>query len=177
MGIFNIKSSQRNDSVKEESFYNLKSETINGEPFSFDQLKGKKVMIVNTASKCGFTPQYEGLEKLHQEYGGDKFVLLGFPSNDFMNQEKGTEEEIREFCQVNYGVSFQLMRKIKVRGKKKHPVYQWLTSKTLNGKKSSSVKWNFQKYLINENGELVDVLSSATKPESSRILNFIEDGS
>jgi glutathione peroxidase len=156
------------------SFYNLKAITIDQQEFDFSELKGKKVLIVNTASKCGFTPQYEDLQKLHKKYGGKKFVILGFPSNDFARQEPGSNEEIKNFCQRNYGVEFQMMAKISVKGDSKHSVYKWLTEKALNGKEDSKVKWNFQKYLIDEKGQLIDVLPSNVKPFDERIIDFIK---
>jgi glutathione peroxidase len=155
------------------SFYDLKAKTIDGKDFNFSDLKGKKVLVVNTASKCGFTPQYEDLEKLYQQYKGKNFTIIGFPANNFGHQEPGTNEEIKEFCTKNYGVTFQMMEKIDVKGDDMHPVYKWLTSKALNGKMDSSVKWNFQKYLIDENGNLVDVVSSGEKPMDDKIINWI----
>lgn len=154
-------------------FYDLKTKTIDGKEFNFSDLKGKKVMIVNTASKCGFTPQYEDLEKLYNEYKDKNFVIIGFPANDFGHQEPGTNDEIQEFCKKNYGVTFPMMQKISVKGEDKDPVYKWLTQKSLNSKMDSSVKWNFQKYLIDEQGNLVDVVYSTEKPNSDKIVNWI----
>ena len=156
------------------SFYDLKAQTLEGKEYNFSDLKGMKVLIVNTASKCGFTPQYEQLEELHDKYGAGNFVILGFPCNQFGSQEPGTNEEIGAFCQKNYGVSFQMMDKIDVKGDNVHPVYQWLTSKNINGVKSTSVKWNFQKYLVDENGNWIDTYSSMTKPTDSDITEWIE---
>ena len=147
--------------------------TLEGEDFDMAQLKGKKVLIVNTASKCGNTPQYEGLQELYERYGGEDFVIIGFPANNFLKQEPGTNDEIREFCSINYGVTFPMMAKISVKGKDMHPVYQWLTQKELNGFKNSSVKWNFQKYLIDEEGKLVGMLPPKTKPLSDEIVSWI----
>jgi len=160
-------------SQNNKSFYDFKVKTIDGKDFDFKTLKGKKVLIVNTASKCGFTPQYEGLEKLYKTYGGEKFVILGFPANNFMKQEPGTNEEIANFCKINYGVSFPMMSKISVKGDSIHPLYQWLTQKQFNGVLDSQVKWNFQKYLIDENGKLVTVFYSATKPDDKEIISLI----
>jgi glutathione peroxidase len=157
-----------------QSFYDLKSRTIDGRDFSFAELKGKKVMIVNTASKCGFTPQYEDLEKLYKAYKDQDFVIIGFPANNFGHQEPGTNSEIKEFCTKNYGVSFQMMEKISVKGDDMDPVYKWLTEKSLNGKMDSSVKWNFQKYLIDEKGNLVDVAYSTEKPDNDKIVAWIK---
>ena len=156
------------------SFYDLKAKTIDGKDFSFASLKGKKILVVNTASKCGFTPQYEDLEKLYEKYKDKNFVIIGFPANNFGHQEPGTNTEIKEFCSKNYGVSFQMMEKISVKGDDKDAVYKWLTEKTLNTKMDSEVKWNFQKYLIDEKGNLVDVVYSADKPTSDKIVNWIE---
>jgi len=147
---------------------------INGEVYKLSQLKGKKVMVVNTASKCGLTPQYEGLEALYKKYSTGKFVIVGFPANNFLSQEPGTNDEIEEFCKKNYGVSFPMMSKISVKGDDMHPLYKWLTAKAENGFEDSEVKWNFQKYLIDENGKLVKVISPKTKPESEEIIAWIE---
>jgi glutathione peroxidase len=130
--------------------------------------------VVNTASKCGYTGQYEDLEKLYNEFKNSGFVIVGFPANNFMNQEPGTNAEIAEFCQKNYGVSFPMMSKISVKGKDMSPLYKWLTSKDENGVMNSSVKWNFQKYLIDENGKLVDVAYSKVNPYSSEITDWIK---
>ncbi|MGQ1784664.1 glutathione peroxidase [Saccharicrinis sp. GN24d3] len=156
------------------SFYDFKVKTLEGEEFSLSQLKGKKVLVVNTASKCGLTGQYEQLEAVYKKYGGDDFVIIGFPANNFMKQEPGTAEEIRAFCTKNYGVTFPMMAKISVKGDDMAPVYQWLTQKEKNGLEDSSVKWNFQKYLIDEEGNLVKVISPRTKPDDEEILNWIE---
>ncbi|MDP4222101.1 MAG: glutathione peroxidase [Bacteroidota bacterium] len=156
------------------SFYDFKVKTLEGEDFNFSSLKGKKVMIVNTASKCGFTPQYKDLEDLYEKYK-DKLVIIGFPANNFANQEPGTASEIREFCTRNYGVSFPMMEKISVKGEDMHPLYKWLTTKALNGVMDSEVKWNFQKYLIDENGKLVDVLYTKEKPGSDKTLAWLSE--
>jgi glutathione peroxidase len=160
--------------INAQSFYDLEAKTIDGEIFKFETLKGKKVMIVNVASKCGFTPQYEDLEKLWQTYKDKNFVILGFPSNDFLKQEPGTDQEIKEFCTLNYGVTFQMMSKISVKGDEMDPVYQWLTMKGKNGLKDSKVKWNFQKYIIDENGRLIEYFDSAVKPFDENIIKLIE---
>lgn len=159
----------------QKSFYDFTVKDISGKDFPLSQLKGKKVMVVNTASKCGLTPQYEDLEKLYNEFKDDNFIIIGFPANNFMNQEPGTNEEIAEFCAVNYGVTFPMMSKISVKGDDMHPLYQWLTTKEKNGKEDSEVQWNFQKYLINEEGELVEVVKPREKPYSKSIIAFIED--
>lgn len=155
------------------SFYDLKAKTIEGNDFDFSSLKGKKVLIVNTASKCGYTPQYEDLEKLFQAYKDKNFVIIGFPANNFMHQEPGTNADIKEFCTKNYGVTFQIMEKVSVKGDDIDPVYQWLTQKAKNGKMDSEVKWNFQKYMIDEKGNLVDVAYSKEKPMDDKIVNWI----
>ena len=157
-----------------QSFYDLEATTIDGKTFKFEQLKGKKVMIVNTASKCGFTPQYEDLEKLYEMYKDSNFVLIGFPANDFLKQEPGTNEEIKSFCTLNYGVTFPMTEKIHVKGKDIHPVYQWLTQKEKNGAFDSKIKWNFQKYMIDENGKLLQVFRSKTKPFDAKILKLLK---
>lgn len=160
--------------MAQESFYDLQAEDINGEMVDFSQFKGKKVLIVNTASKCGFTPQYEGLQKLHEMYGGEDFVIIGFPSNDFMSQEPGTEEEIKAFCEKNYGVEFLMMSKIHVKGDEMHPVYQWLTQKAKNGVEDSNVGWNFQKYFISKKGKLVEVFGTRVDPQDEKIIQLIK---
>jgi glutathione peroxidase len=157
-----------------KSIHKYSVKDINGEEFDFAELKGKKVMIVNTASRCGFTKQFEGLQDLYEKYKDQNFVIIGFPSNDFMNQDPGTNEEILEFCTVNYGVTFPMMSKVVVTGKKKSPVYKFLTDKKLNGVESSNVGWNFQKYLIDENGYLVKVIGTKTEPMDEEIIKWIE---
>ncbi|PID91481.1 MAG: glutathione peroxidase [Bacteroidetes bacterium] len=159
----------------QKSFHDFKVKAIDGTEFDLAQFKGKKVLVVNTASKCGLTPQYEDLEKLYKTYGGDDFVIVGFPANNFLRQEPGSNEEIASFCKVNYGVSFPMMAKISVKGKDMHELYHWLTEKDLNGVKDSEVKWNFQKYMIDEQGRLVDVLSPRTKPYDPKLVSWIEE--
>jgi glutathione peroxidase len=159
--------------MAQQSIYGFTVKDIDGNDFSLSKLKGKKVMIVNTASKCGFTPQYADLEELYKEYGGEKFVIIGFPANNFLSQEPGTNAEIQEFCTRNYGVTFPMMEKISVKGKDIHPLYQWLTEKSRNGVANSEVKWNFQKYLIDESGTLVKVVEPRTKPMDPEILDWV----
>ena len=156
------------------TIYSFTVEDIDGKPFSLESLKGKKVMIVNTASKCGLTPQYKKLEALYQEYKDQNFVIVGFPANNFMWQEPGSNEDIKAFCKKNYDVSFPMMAKISVKGKSQHPLYAFLTKKDKNGVKDSSVKWNFQKYLINENGYLVEVVSPRTQPDDPVVLDWLK---
>ena len=158
-----------------KSFYDFKVNTIDGKPFDLSTLKGKKVLVVNTASKCGYTPQYAQLESIFKKYGGEQFTIIGFPANNFLSQEPGTNEEIKTFCTANYGVTFQMMSKISVKGKDIDPLYTWLTTKAENGVMDAPVKWNFQKYIIDEKGNLVEVYDSAIKPESKEIVNWIID--
>lgn len=155
------------------SIYDISINNINGKPIDFSDFKGKKILIVNTASECGFTKQYADLEKLYETYN-DKLVVIGVPCNQFGGQEPGTLAEIQSFCEVNYGVTFLLTEKVDVKGDNQHPLYKWLTNKELNGVKSSSVKWNFQKYLIDENGNYIDYFYSITKPMSSKITKYVE---
>lgn len=157
-----------------ETIYQFKVEDLAGEEFDFSMLKGKKIMVVNTASECGFTPQYENLQKLYNTYKDDNFVIIGFPANNFNSQEPGTNEEIAEFCKKNYGVTFPMMGKISVKGDDTHDVYQFLTQKVRNGYEDSEVGWNFQKYLIDENGRLVRVVDSKTLPDDESIVNWIK---
>lgn len=159
---------------KKESIHQFKVKDINGKSFEFSSLKGKKIMIVNTASKCGLTPQYEKLEALYQKYKNNNFIIIGFPANNFMGQEPGSDQEISTFCQKNYGVSFPMMSKISVKGKGMHPVYQFLTKKSKNGLEDNEVQWNFQKYLIDEEGHLVKVISPRTQPDDASIIQWIE---
>jgi glutathione peroxidase len=156
------------------SLYDFKVTDIDGKPFDMATLKGKKVLIVNTASKCGHTPQYAQLEELYQKYGGDKFVIIGFPANNFLSQEPGTNEEIKQFCTTNYGVTFPMMSKISVKGKDMAPIYKWLTSKQENGVMDAPVKWNFQKFMIDENGNLKDMVPPGDLPTVPKIINWIE---
>lgn len=155
-----------------QSFYTFKLNSIEGEPVDFSKFKGKKVLLVNVASKCGYTPQYGELEELHEKYG-DKVVILGFPANNFGSQEPGSNEEIAEFCQKNYGVKFQMFEKISVTGDDQHPLYQWLSKKEMNGWNDKAPKWNFSKYLINEKGELVKFFDSKVKPMSQEMIDAI----
>lgn len=163
-------------SAQIRNIYDFKTTTIDGKVFDFSKLKGKKLMIVNTASKCGFTQQYESLQKLYEKYKDRNFTIIAFPSNDFKEQEPGTNKEILEFCTANFGLSFPLMTKISVKGDQMDPIYKWLTQKSENGKFDAPVKWNFQKYLVNEKGELDGVALSAEKPFSEKIVSWIEGG-
>jgi len=157
-----------------EDIYQFKVKTLTEDDFDFSSLKGKKILVVNTASKCGLTPQYKDLQKLYDTYKDDNFVIVGFPANNFGQQEPGSNTEIAEFCQQNYGVSFPMMSKISVKGDDMHPLYQFLTSKDKNGLKESELAWNFQKYLIDENGHVVKVIAPKTLPTDDAIVNWIK---
>jgi glutathione peroxidase len=154
------------------SIYEFRVAGLTGDTIDFAQFKGKKILIVNTASKCGFTPQYDGLEKLYKRFEG-KLVIVGFPSNDFLRQEPGSADEISGFCKKNYGVTFPMAAKIDVRGRRKAPIYRWLTGKQYNGFKDSRVKWNFQKYLLDETGKLIAVFPPSVRPESDEIVSAV----
>ncbi len=158
-----------------KSFYDFKVKTIDGVNYDLSQLKGKKVLVVNTASKCGLTPQYADLQKLYETYGGDKFVIIGFPANNFMSQEPGSNSEIKSFCTANYGVTFPMMEKISVKGDDIHPLYKWLTTKSENGVLDAEVSWNFQKFMIDENGKLVNFATPREKPLSDKIVNWLKN--
>ena len=160
-------------SVEPGTVYQFTVKDIEGKDFKFSDLKGKRIMIVNTASKCGLTPQYEQLQWLYDNYKDSNFVIVGFPANNFMGQEPGSDEEIESFCQKNYGVSFPMMSKISVKGDDIHPVYKFLTEKSLNGLEDNEVKWNFQKYLIDEEGKLVKVISPRTLPNDPSIIEWL----
>lgn len=159
--------------MEKKSFYDIEINSLQGHPIHLKDFKGRHILIVNVASKCGFTSQYQELQQLHEQYK-DKLQIIGVPCNQFGGQEPGSAEDIQSFCQVNYGVDFLLSEKIDVKGKNQHPLYEWLTNKEINGVSSSTVKWNFQKYLINENGVLMDYYYSATNPMSSKILKHLK---
>lgn len=154
------------------NIYNFEMPGLMGDTIRFSDYKGKKILIVNTASKCGLTPQYEQIEEFNKKYA-DKVQVIGFPANNFLSQEPGSDEEIAEFCQMNYGVTFPMGSKISVKGKDMHPLYQWLTQKEKNGKLDSDVQWNFQKYLIDENGELQAVFSPKMEVTNDEILTAV----
>ncbi|MES1225401.1 MAG: glutathione peroxidase [Bacteroidota bacterium] len=164
-----------NESVKPAvSFYSLKDTLNNGSSFDFGSLKGKKVLLVNTASDCGFTPQYTDLQKLYEQYG-DKVTIVGFPANDFKEQEKGNDEQIAQFCKANFGVTFPLMKKSTVKKTSdQNSVYKWLTDSTLNGWNNKAPSWNFSKYLINEEGILVNYFDPAVSPMSDEVIAAIK---
>ena len=159
--------------ISQNTIYQFKTKTITGEEFDMADLKGKKMLIVNTASRCGFTPQYKDLQTLYINYKDKGFEIIGFPANNFSNQEPGTNNEIKEFCEKNFGVSFPMMSKISVKGKDIDPIFSWLSEKTKNGVMDIEVKWNFQKFLINEKGELVDFVLPKESPLSDKIVNWI----
>lgn len=156
------------------SIYNINVTDIKGNTISMNEFKGKKLLIVNTASRCGFTPQYEGLKKLHEKYKG-KITILGFPSNNFGKQEPGNNQEILKFCQTVYSIDFLMFEKINVIGKEQHPLYKWLSDEKLNGWNNKAPTWNFCKYLIDEEGKLQKFFASSIKPMSKEIINFIEN--
>lgn len=159
--------------IEAKSFYDFETQTLMGERFDFSTLKGKRVLVVNTASECGFTPQYEDLQKLYEEYGGEKFTIVGFPSNDFMKQEPGSDKEIAEFCEKNFGVAFPMMSKTVVKkGDDQNEVYAWLTHKEQNGVDNAKVSWNFNKFLVDENGKWVAHYGSKTSPLDEEIVSF-----
>jgi glutathione peroxidase len=151
----------------EGSIYDFVMPSIDGREINFAEFKGKKLLLVNTASKCGYTPQYAGLQKLHEQFG-DRVAVLGFPANNFLWQEPGTNEEIASFCEKNYGVTFQMFEKISVKGKDKHPLYKWLQSKA-----GSAPGWNFCKYLVNEDGTEVSYFSNKVEPLDNKIIELI----
>jgi glutathione peroxidase len=154
------------------SIYEYSVDGLTGGKIDFADFEGKKILIVNTASKCGMTPQYAQLEELYQEYN-DRLVIIGFPANNFGNQEPGTNDDIAEFCELNYGVSFPMAAKISVKGEDIHPLYKWLTTKSYNNFADSEVTWNFQKYLIDEKGNLIAVFPPRTLPTSDDIISAI----
>jgi len=160
-------------SLFSQSFYNFEVFDIDSNKFELNTLKGKKILVVNVASKCGYTKQYADLEKLYTTYKDSNFVIIAFPANNFLKQEPGTNSEIKEFCSVNYGVSFPMMAKISVKGDDIHPLYEWLTTKEKNLVMDSNVKWNFQKYMINEDGSLYNFASPRDNPLSEEIINWI----
>jgi glutathione peroxidase len=155
------------------SIYDIKINDITGEPIKLSDFKDKYVLFVNVASKCGFTDQYKDMQELHEKYKS-KLVIIGLPCNQFNNQEPGEESEISQFCQVNYGVTFLLTEKIEVKGENQHPLYKWLTNKNLNGEKSSTVRWNFQKYMIDPSGKLINYWYSITNPLSQKITKYFQ---
>jgi len=163
--------------ISAETIYQFKVKDLYGKEFDFASLKGKKILIVNTASECGLTPQYKDLEAIYEKYKDLNFVIVGFPANNFGSQEPGSNEQIAKFCQLNYGVTFPMMGKISVKGSDMDNVYKFLTQKSKNGLQDSEVEWNFQKYLINEQGKLIKVLSPRVLPTDAAIVGWINDKS
>ncbi|MBL4708458.1 MAG: glutathione peroxidase [Flavobacteriales bacterium] len=159
--------------AQEMNFYSFTVKNILGEDVSMSQFEGRKILVVNTASKCGLTPQYEELEDLYQEFQREDFVIIGFPANNFGSQEPGSSKEIAAFCQENYGVSFPMMAKISVKGDDQHELYQWLTQKAKNGVEDSEVTWNFQKYMISEEGKYLGMIAPKESPKSKVVYDFI----
>lgn len=162
-------------SIKTNTIYGFKVNQIDGKEIELSEFKGKKILIVNVASQCGLTPQYKQLQELYEKYRQQNFTIIAFPANNFGEQEPGSNEEIATFCTKNYGVTFPVMEKISVKGSDIHPFYNWLTQKSENGNIDSEVKWNFQKYLVNESGELVKVITPTESPLSDNIINWIEN--
>jgi glutathione peroxidase len=164
----------KNVSMEKQTIYQFKVKDLEGNEFDFASLKGKKILVVNTASKCGLTPQYKDLETIYKQYNNKNFVVIGFPANNFMSQEPGTNAEIGAFCQKNYGVSFPMMSKVSVKGDDMCELYKFLTQKSKNGLQDSEVEWNFQKYLISEKGELEKVVPPNVLPTDDQIVNWIK---
>ena len=165
--------SEENSQLERQSFYDFYAQDIDGNIISMNDFKDKKVLVVNVASRCGYTPQYEGLQKLHETYG-DSLVVLGFPSNDFMWQEPGSNTEIKKFCKTNYGVTFPMFSKIHVKGRKQHPIYDWLSDSKLNGWNDDSPSWNFNKYLLDENGAIIELYGADVKPLDTLITRHLQ---
>ena len=155
------------------SIHSFKVKSIEGGTIDFAQFKGKKILVVNTASKCGYTPQYEALEKVYEQYK-DKLVIVGFPANDFGGQEPGSDGEIQEFCKARFGVKFPLASKVSVKGEDAAPIYKWLTSKTQNGVLDATIAWNFNKFLLDENGKMIAYFPSKVKPDDEEIVKYLK---
>ena len=161
--------------AQQKTLYDFKATTIEGKPFDFSSLKGKKVMIVNTASECAFTPQFSKLQELYEEYGGDDFEIIGFPCNDFGGQDPAGNDVIYDFCTKKYGVTFTMMEKISIKGDDEHPIYKWLTNSNDNGVLDAKVTWNFQKFLIDRNGNVVESIAPITGPKNRRIIEWLQE--
>ena len=168
-------STSDNNVVKKasESIYDIQIKSLQNQPINLSEFKGKKILFVNVASKCGFTPQYKELQQLQDQYK-NSLAIIGLPCNQFGKQEPGKASEIQEFCEINYGVSFLITEKVDAKGSEQHKLYQWLTKKSINGKQNSTIKWNFQKYLVDEDGEFIDFFYSITKPMSSKITSNLK---
>lgn len=160
--------------AQNKTFHSFTVKDINGNDFNLSSLKGKKVLVVNVASKCGLTPQYTDLQNLYKEYRDNNFTVIAFPANNFRSQEPGTNAEIQEFCTSEYGITFPLMEKISVKDDDIAPVYKWLTNKSENGKMDAEVQWNFQKFMIDESGNLVDMIAPKESPYSKKIIDWIK---
>ena len=160
--------------VNASSVYDFTMKDIDGNDVKLDAFKGRVIMIVNTASKCGYTPQYEGLEAIYKKYKDRGFVILGFPANNFMGQEPGTEKEIKEFCTLKYNVTFPMFSKISVAGRDQHPLYGFLTNKATNPEFGGEISWNFNKFLIGKDGKVVGRFATAVKPEDASVITAIE---
>jgi len=167
-GSSNSDSPKTQATIAAKSIYDFKVEALDGGTIDFSSYKGKKILVVNTASKCGFTPQYEGLEKLYEKYK-DKLVIIGFPANNFGGQEPGTNTEIKEFCKKNYGVTFPMAAKVSVKGDDTAPIFKWLCNKSENGVLDAEIKWNFGKFLLDEKGNLISYFPSKIEPMSEEI--------
>ena len=159
---------------QEQTFYDLSARNIDGDTINFSVFRGKKVLVVNTASECMLTPQYKKLQELYEEYGGDDFEIVAFPCNDFGNQEPGTNEDIKDFC-AQYNISFTLMEKISIKDNEEHPVYRWLTNSSENGTLDAKVRWNFQKFLIDSTGHAIDFVGPAGSPYNKRIIDWLNE--
>ena len=159
---------------KGKTVYDFTMKDTGGKDVKLEQFRGKVVMLVNVASKCGYTPQYDGLQKIYEQYKDQGFVILGFPANNFGAQEPGTNEEIVEFCRINYGVKFPIFSKISVKGEDKHPLYKYLTEPATNPDFSGEIKWNFNKFLIGRDGKIIARFESADKPEDAKVTGAIE---
>jgi glutathione peroxidase len=173
-GCFLIGCTTQQETSPVNTLYDIEVETITGQPVSLETYKGEILLIVNTASKCGFTGQYDGLQALYDKYKNQGLVVLGFPSNDFLHQEPGTNEEIQSFCKLNYGVTFPMFAKISVKGAKQHPLYQYLTSKETNPQFSGKISWNFNKFLIGGEGQVLARFGSRTKPRDPDLISQLE---
>lgn len=170
--MFNVFNKAKAQNTPTAPLYDIEINSLKGNPINLSDYKGKMILIVNVASECGFTKQYADLQKLYDQYQ-DNLMIIGVPCNQFGGQEPGTAVEIQTFCEKNYGVNFLMTEKVDVKGSNQHPLYKWLTSKELNGKSNSTVKWNFQKYLINDEGFLVDYYFSMTSPTSDKITKHL----
>jgi glutathione peroxidase len=173
-GVAGCTSSNAAREVPMTGFYDIEVNTITGEAVKLSEYRGQVLLVVNTASKCGFTGQYDGLQKLYETYRGKGLKVLGFPSNDFLRQEPGTNEEIQSFCRLNYGVSFPMFGKIYVKGKDQHPLYAYLTSKQTNPEFAGKISWNFNKFLISRDGKVVGRFGSRTRPEDEKLVSAVE---